>query len=398
MLARKRFTKIHKLVLGLASGDLQRELEIHRSSINVADSGGFTALGWSAARGDLATLEALLLHNAKIYVPGVAQSDALNCAMASRTPSCIKPLLRAGADANARSEFGETALHIAAMRHDDPENYMAPLLEYRAKVDAQDNMGFTALCYAVQFGRVESIRYLATQGADLNISNNAGLNALGLALTENAHEIIHDLMVLGANTSCVFHLGQSILHLAAQHGNQETVTILEKGELTVDPNIQDKKGNTCMDILRLRREAELATTRATGTAAPMDTPTEDAFRLLCSSIEHRRNNPTTTSPSDSTSGARMLQSIHTAQRIVLWLLSSLLDFIKSCLTSAISKVFLRACRRDWKLLQYALVLLIVFAASQHLYRASPSLSVLRLDLHVQLLQAIPGFNSAGTLR
>lgn len=107
---------------------------------------------------DLATAE----KGAKIYLPSIAQSDNLNCAMASRSPSCINPLLRAGADANAnaQSEFGETSLHIATMGYDEPERYMAPLLEYGARIDIQDEMGFTALCYAVQFKRVDTVRFL----------------------------------------------------------------------------------------------------------------------------------------------------------------------------------------------------------------------------------------------
>jgi hypothetical protein len=106
--------------------------------------------------------------------------------------SLVVLLLAAGADVNAKNDYGWTALMMAVF-HDHVENAKL-LLEAGADVNAKNNRGLTALMMAAQYfhDHVENAELLLEAGADVNVKNNRGQTALMIA-NNNDNERMTDL-------------------------------------------------------------------------------------------------------------------------------------------------------------------------------------------------------------
>lgn len=89
-------------------------------------------------------------------------------------------LLEAGAEVN---QTGWTPLHYAAASHTDAAPGFVWLLldKYSAYIDAESPNGTTPLMMAARYGKTESVQILLEAGADLNTTNQQGLNAWGFA-------------------------------------------------------------------------------------------------------------------------------------------------------------------------------------------------------------------------
>ena len=91
-------------------------------------------------------------------------------------------LLHAKADANARNTGGWTPLHDAALEG-KPDNVkvIAELLQFKAKVDAQDRNGATALHFAISDTKAGAVEALLSAGADPDVKDKAGKTAHRIA-------------------------------------------------------------------------------------------------------------------------------------------------------------------------------------------------------------------------
>lgn len=91
--------------------------------------------------------------------------------------------LARGVNVNARDcESGTTALILTIMN--DNREMMKALIAMKANLDLQNNSGFTALMYAVGWGRMDVVRELINAGANVNKRTYDGdrVTALGIAL------------------------------------------------------------------------------------------------------------------------------------------------------------------------------------------------------------------------
>jgi len=97
-----------------------------------------------------------------------------------------KVLLMEGADPNRRDKYEQTPLFYAAV-HKIPETTRL-LVDYKADVNIQDQVGDTAMWYALHemhnssvLDRVEMCRVLVGLGLKLEIQNNKGETAVDVA-------------------------------------------------------------------------------------------------------------------------------------------------------------------------------------------------------------------------
>ena len=99
----------------------------------------------------------------------------------------VRVLLEQGADGDAKTESGMTALMGAAINgHADA---VQALLDHDADVNAKQNDGWTALMFAADKGHVEPTRVLLEGGADRDVQAG-GESALTRAMRAGHSQIV----------------------------------------------------------------------------------------------------------------------------------------------------------------------------------------------------------------
>jgi ankyrin repeat protein len=141
-------------------------------------------------------------------------------------------LIRLGANIEAKSASGRTALFSACSRMNGLHNLSA-LLEHGANIDAVDNYGNTPLIQASSVSLKDECLLLIERGANLDIKNNEGKSALSCALSrfgttgikeidDCSTDICLALIANGASTT------ESLIAVRYNGDNQKTIhTLLE---------------------------------------------------------------------------------------------------------------------------------------------------------------------------
>lgn len=161
----------------------------------------------------------------------------------------VRRCLEAGADVNARSDRGETPLHVAASWTRDSLVILI-LLEAGADVGARDDAGRTALHNAVRcrnsspprpdamtqtMGRVA---FLVEAGADVNARDNEGRTPLHFACLGFGGAVVDQLVAAGADVNVRDSHGRALMHRAGRRGIDVGV-IGHLVALGADVNVRD---------------------------------------------------------------------------------------------------------------------------------------------------------------
>ncbi|MBK8210369.1 MAG: ankyrin repeat domain-containing protein [Rhodospirillales bacterium] len=104
-------------------------------------------------------------------------------------------LIARGADVNAHSNRGVTALHQAAW--EDYAEIVAMLLQRGADPNARSNGGETPLMWAAMKGHDDVARLLIANGADINATTDTGATAASLARNSGHADIAGLLQAAG---------------------------------------------------------------------------------------------------------------------------------------------------------------------------------------------------------
>ena len=136
---------------------------------------GATALHWAVYRDDAELLDMLIRAGADVKAANSEGVTPLSMAALFGNAAMIDRLIKAGADAKQRGPNGETMVMLAA-RNGDPQA-VTVLLEAGADVNASEPIrGTTALMWAVEQKHPEAVKVLLAAGADPTAkSGGAGL-------------------------------------------------------------------------------------------------------------------------------------------------------------------------------------------------------------------------------
>ncbi len=149
-----------------------------RADVNAFAADGETPLHRAVGNNHLEAMKLLLQLGAKV---DAMASDSFSFPVVHhsliqrRGRDVVEILLNAGASTNLRdSEYGMTALHVAANAKAVEKNLVSFLVERGADLNAMDKKGQTALHHAVGFGRFETAQSLIDLGADINAVDKNG--------------------------------------------------------------------------------------------------------------------------------------------------------------------------------------------------------------------------------
>ena len=152
------------------------------ADLNTGDKIRATPLFYAVLGGcDGEMIEILLKAGADVDARTVYGHTALMTAAAFGRREVVRLLMEAGADVQARTELGKTVLNGAVGPVDDPEIIEA-LIAAGADVNAKDNVGWTPLLAAAQSTEhPENIELLLAAGVDATAKSYEGKTAFDYA-------------------------------------------------------------------------------------------------------------------------------------------------------------------------------------------------------------------------
>ena len=216
--------------------------------------GGATPLMHAAAVGSLETVRLLLDAGANVNAKSYAGATALM--WAASMPAKVRLLVERGADVNAVSEAGHSPLQLAAMS-DNSADTVRFLLGRGANPKLVDQLKQTTLLAAAMGNDIESIKQLVDAGVDVNAADiGGGFTPLIVSSALGNLEAVRLFLAKGARVNAVSNppggnkvkngtiaLGSfTPLLLASSYGPSPLVkALLDAG---ADVNVRDGRGMT----------------------------------------------------------------------------------------------------------------------------------------------------------
>jgi ankyrin repeat protein len=186
-----------------------------------AQSGAFADVQ-AAVRGNNAKLVQELL--ARGIDPDTTDREGTTLLMAAAGAGYIdvaRVLIGGKAKVNARNQFGESALMVAAIR--GHRTMVEFLIQHGADVNPP---GWTPLMFAAVKGHVDIVKLLLAKGARVNAASENGTTALMLAAREASLDTVLVLIELGAAVNLRNLAGATALGMALDGKRQDVVSAL----------------------------------------------------------------------------------------------------------------------------------------------------------------------------
>lgn len=156
------------------------------SDINLVAADGWTALGLAAALGLTEIMGELIKHGADPNKGNVKPLAAAVCGTQPHFQGSVQAILLLifhEAKIDETDSFGHTALLYAAMGR--PE-CIGPLLKAGAQLEAKDKLGRSALCLAARGHHEACVNILMKAGANIHSKDNRGETPLMAAIDTSA--------------------------------------------------------------------------------------------------------------------------------------------------------------------------------------------------------------------
>ena len=272
--------------------------------IDRTDSSSCTALQHAARAGNHVACEALVRHGADVNMCDRARKTALMCATEADADAVVELLLAGGADVHATDAWGRTSLHYAARK--SVVATVRRLLAAGAHVGVLDNRGLSPLHYA--FADADNRKLLGRAAPkddeavllECLLSHDAGQVSFIPRLTATDFIGIAQLLFSSSESQAAIDKllkdnvkyvsacagnGQTVLHLAARHGNAESVRwLLEHGAQASDA---DSKGWTALHCAAVGGDVDVVDQLLDQRLVDIDQATRDGWTPLWLAVRCR---------------------------------------------------------------------------------------------------------------
>ncbi|KAL8855889.1 MAG: hypothetical protein Q9178_007454 [Gyalolechia marmorata] len=237
--------------------------------IDEKSSPGFSGLHLAAITNKVAATAILLEHGADIECKSYRGGTPLIVAISEGSSETARLLVESGASVTVTDIDGYGI--FASVGFDSPVPFLQLLLDRGADINSLDGEG-TQLTNSAYKGDLETVRWLLTEGADINLQDNHDYTATHYAIEANEVEMVALLLENGADprifgstldqvldnvtiakllidsgvdidaASCGNYRGWSALHTVAAFGPIERVEFLVANNANIDK--QDNDGAT----------------------------------------------------------------------------------------------------------------------------------------------------------
>ncbi|GIY53309.1 ankyrin repeat domain-containing protein 16 [Caerostris darwini] len=274
-------TFVHLAALYGCVGVLKYYYDFKKDIFECRNRDGKTALHIAAQSSQLECVQYLLSCN--VCVNALKRSDwtPLMLACTQSNVKIVREILLYGADLNMINKDGWTAFHIAS-REGNIDSIRC-LLEFNPLAwRTKSKNGRTPLHSACLCGHIEVVKFLVENANyEINMKDSCGRTPLMDAVSGEYNEIVEFLIETGALIEDEDKLGKNLLHLAAEAGNLDCITLLVKKkyfninsqtseglsplhlackqykkdsvyllvELGADCNLKDKQGRIALDYI-----------------------------------------------------------------------------------------------------------------------------------------------------
>ena len=239
-------------------------------TVNELDAAGRTLLYLNATFQDKETIETMLERGADPNIPNSQGRTPVHAAARSGSSASLAILLKSRyrADLNVQDAFGCTPLMNAVSRSDG-KDLAAMLLHRGADTNISNKKGWYPAHVLAAHNEAQWLEELATAGADLNVTDNDGMNPWSVAIYNKSTDVLKYLIACPSVRFAALDCGSTVLHFVAYFGDIEALQTLESPHLGgVDIDALNKNGKVPRQIAEWRRDNNLDWFRDIQTLGP----------------------------------------------------------------------------------------------------------------------------------